>query len=76
MDEREKNKLIELTSKAVSINEKLLADQKRFIDAIMSQEDTVALEETNEKLNELCRIEHLFLSATKSLLQRINNNHI
>lgn len=73
MNETERNKLIELTSKAVSVNEKLLSDEKKFIEAVSANSDHVVLEEMNEQLNELCSKEHLLLAASKSLLQIINS---
>ncbi len=72
MQESERNKLIELTKRAVSVNEKLLAEEKHFIEAVTDNTNSFLLEELNENLAELCRKEHLYLSATKSLLQIIN----
>lgn len=72
MQQNERNKLIELTEKAIKVNEKLLADERKFLAAIDSSKDPGYLEQENEMLSELCRKEHLYLSATKSLLQIIN----
>lgn len=69
MQEREQNKLIELARKAVSINEELLGDEKRFIEAVSSNQNFSSVVE----INDLCSREHLCLAATKSLLQIINN---
>ena len=72
METIERDKLIELTKKAISINEQLLCDEKKFLTAISSQQDTISLQEMNESLNNLCGKEHLYLAAAKSLLQMIN----
>jgi DNA-binding MarR family transcriptional regulator len=72
MQENERNKLVELTKKAVTINEELLANEKKFIEEVSSGGKDSSLEELNEKLNELCSKELLYLAATKSLLQIIN----
>jgi hypothetical protein len=74
MNENERIKLIELTSKAVAINEELLADEKEFI-AIAgdSSVDVGSLREMNDPLNELCSKELLLLAASKSLLQITTN---
>jgi hypothetical protein len=69
MQETERNKLIELTSRAVSVNEELLADEKKFIATISTSSDVSTLHAMNEHLNELCSKEHLLLSASRSLLQ-------
>lgn len=72
MNEKERSKLIELTERAAVINEKLLSDEKVFIEAVAADNDPSSLQEMNEKLNDLCTKEHLYLSATKSLLQMMN----
>jgi hypothetical protein len=71
MQKSERNKLIELTERALTINEELLADEKKFIKAVSSGEDLSSIKELNEKLNQLCRKEHMYLAATKSLIKTI-----
>jgi len=73
MHKNERSKLIELTSRAVAVNEELLGDEKKFIAAIDSSSDVLYLLEMNEHLNELCSKEHLLLAASKSLLQIMSN---
>ncbi len=72
MQENERLKLIELTERAVKINEKLLLDEKNFIEAVSADTDFTSLEKANDALSELSRKEYLYLSAAKSLLQNIN----
>lgn len=72
MKETERDRLIELTKRAISINEKLLAKEKYFVEAINSDTNPLLLKELSETLAELSRKELLYLSATKSLLQIIN----
>ena len=72
MNEDERNKLIELTSRAVSVNEKLLSNEKEFIAAVSATSDLTSLEAMNDRLNVLCCEEHLLLAASRSLLQIMN----
>lgn len=74
MKNYERDKLINLTERAVAINEKLLANEKEFIKALADNKDITSLEDMNENLNEMCRKEYLYLSAAKSLLQIIKKD--
>lgn len=68
MKEMERSKLIDLTERAVRVNEKLLSDEKKFIEAVAAGEESGLLQELNQKLNELCRKEYLYLGAAKNVL--------
>jgi hypothetical protein len=72
MQEKERIKLIELTRIALDINKELLAYEKRFIEAVSSNQKHSLLEELNEEINGLCRKERLYLGATKSLLKMMS----
>lgn len=74
MKNYERDKLINLTERAVAINEKLLANEKEFIKALADNKDVTSLKDMNENLNEMCRKEYLYLSAAKSLLQIIKKD--
>jgi hypothetical protein len=74
MDVNERNRLIELTTRAVSVNERLLTEEKRLIAAAASAEDLHTLIELIKKLAALCRTEHLYIDAAKSLLTSITSN--
>ena len=72
MQESERNKLIEIIEKAITINGKLLDNEKKFIEDLYSDKDSNFLEQSNEILNELSRKESLYLGAAKHFLQKIN----
>jgi hypothetical protein len=71
LDSIKKNKLIELTSKAVSINEQILEEEKNFIDAVEQHLEMRFLTRISDKINNLLRKEVLFVGATNSLLKRL-----
>jgi site-specific recombinase XerD len=72
MNNGERARLVELTSKAVEVNERLLAEEKKFIDAASGSSDVIFLKQMNAKLTSLIRIERLYLQATKVLLRRMD----
>jgi hypothetical protein len=72
MDQRQKDKIIEIVEKAISVNEKLLDEEKAFIRDLFADKDATLLEHTNEILSELSRKESLYLGASKSILKKIN----
>jgi hypothetical protein len=72
MHENEKSKVIELTQKAIVINEKLLTDEKSFVDDASKSFDTKDLKEKNENLKNLARKENLYLDAAQSLLKKLS----
>ena len=72
MNENERDKLVDLTSKAIEVNKELLADEQRFIVAVPTASES-SLHEMNEHSNDLCSQEHLLLAASKSLLQMVTN---
>ena len=63
-------KLIELTSKAVSINEKLLKEEKDFMAAVELDQEMWLLEKMSDDINLLIRKEHLFVGAIKMILNK------
>jgi hypothetical protein len=73
MDENIKSKVIQLTERAIVINEKLLRDEKDFIKEASTSLDVDALKEKNEDLTNLARKENLYLGAVKSKLQEIKD---
>jgi hypothetical protein len=71
-------KLVELASKAVSINEELLKKEREFIDAVEENKEISLLEKWTERINYLVRKEHLFLGALKRSVEKIkgiSNSH-
>jgi hypothetical protein len=73
VEANERDKLIELISNAVAVNEKLLAQEKNFISAVAGSVDTSSLQQMNEELSDLCNKERLLLAASESLLQIMSN---
>jgi hypothetical protein len=73
VEANERDKLIELISNAVAVNEKLLAEEKNFISAVAGSVDTSSLQQMNEELSDLCNKERLLLAASESLLQIMSN---
>lgn len=71
MELSERNKIRELTSKAVSINIVLLEEERRLIDALTRNERAELLKEIADKISVLIRKEHLLIGATKKHLQKI-----
>jgi hypothetical protein len=69
MNESERNRMMELVSRAISVNEQLLDHEKRFMDAVSTSADLSSLQELSDHLNELCSKELRFLAASKSLLK-------
>ena len=72
MHKHDRDKLLALTKRAIEINEELLSDEKEFIKVVIAGGTPSSLASMNEKLNLLCRKEHLYLSAAKFLLGEIN----
>ncbi|GEO11541.1 hypothetical protein SAE01_40370 [Segetibacter aerophilus] len=70
MQDKERTKLIELTRIAIDINKELLANEKKFVEAVSSNQSRSYLKDLNEKIHWLCRKERLYLGAVKSLLNR------
>jgi hypothetical protein len=64
-----KDKLIELASKAASVNTKLLAEERKFIEAVAQHADIVALKKLSDSIKELNRKETLFIGATIMVLK-------
>jgi hypothetical protein len=67
-------KLVELASKAVSINEELLKEEREFINAVKEDKEITALERMSERINLLVRKEHLFLGAVQLLIKKISRS--
>jgi hypothetical protein len=66
----EKNdKLIELASKAVAVNSKLLAEENKFIEAVAQHADMFVLKKLSDNIKELNRKETLFIGATIRVLK-------
>jgi hypothetical protein len=63
-------KLMELASKAVGINKRLLREEKDFIAAMELNEDQSVLEKMSNEINLLIRKEHLFVGAIRMALQK------
>lgn len=68
MQINERARLLKLTTRAISINKELLAEERKFADFALLSTDIPFLSQMNEKLNDLVK-EHLYLAAAKSLLQ-------
>ena len=69
LDPEKNQKLLDLTTRAVSINEELLKEEKRFIDAVSQNVDLNVLKEMHWKINLLMRKEVLFNGAAYRVLQ-------
>ncbi|GEO09503.1 hypothetical protein SAE01_19990 [Segetibacter aerophilus] len=69
MQQKERVKLAELTRIAIYINKELLANEKKFLEAVSSNQSRLYLQDLNEKINYRCRKERLYLGAAKSLLR-------
>lgn len=69
MQINERARLLKLTTRAISINKELLAEERKFADFALLSTDIPFLSQMNEKLNDLVAKEHLYLAAAKSLLQ-------
>jgi len=69
LDPEKNQKLLDLTTRAVSINEELLKEEKRFIDAVSQNVDLNVLKEMHWKINLLMRKEVLFNGAAQRMLQ-------
>jgi hypothetical protein len=72
MQERQRDKLREIIERAITVNGKLLEDEKAFLQSLASEKDTNLLEHSAEILNGLIRKEALYLSLAESILQKIN----
>ncbi|MCW3109095.1 MAG: hypothetical protein JWQ09_3601 [Segetibacter sp.] len=70
LDEQKLNKLKELTKRAVSINEELLDEEKKFIDALSDYSDVTCLKDSSNKINLLMRKEVLYNQAARMLLNK------
>jgi hypothetical protein len=64
-------KLVELASKATSVNKELLRQEKEFIKAVNEGKEITMLEKINENIKLLIRKENLFLGALQRLLQKM-----
>jgi hypothetical protein len=70
LDPEKNQKLLDLTTRAVSINEELLKAEKRFIDAVSRNVELNVLKEMHRKINLLMRKEVLYNGAAESILRR------
>jgi hypothetical protein len=72
MSASEKNeKLVELVSKATSVNKELLKQEEEFIHAVKQGKEISLLEKIQENITLLIRKEQLFIEAMKMFLQKI-----
>lgn len=60
-----------MTSRAITINEQLLQEERKFLIVASASEDEQELQQMNDMLNHLARKEGLYLSAVASLLKII-----
>ena len=74
MSALENKKLVELTSKAVSINEELLKEEREFIAAANENKEITILEKMSRRINILVRKEHLFLGAVGMFIEKIKSS--
>jgi hypothetical protein len=72
LDPEKNQKLVELTTRAVSISEELLKEEKQFIDALSRNVDLNILEETSRKISLLLRKEILYNGAARCLLLNLS----
>jgi hypothetical protein len=72
LDHDKDKKLMELASKAVSINKQLLQEEEEFISAVEQRKEVSLLEKMPDNINLLIRKEHLFLGALKRQLQKLS----
>jgi hypothetical protein len=70
LDPEKNQKLLDLTTRAVSINEELLKAEKRFIDAVSRNVELNVLKEMHRKINLLMRKEVLYNGAAESILRQ------
>jgi hypothetical protein len=70
LDNEKNQKLLELTNRAVCINEELLEEEKRFIEALSQRREVSILKEISKKISLLMRKEVLYNGAAISLLQK------
>jgi hypothetical protein len=70
----ERGRLMELTSKAISINRELLKEEKCLLEAAEYLEP-LPLKGVSDKINELIVNEHLHVAAIKSLLQIVTKGN-
>jgi len=66
----ENTRLIELTSRAASINKELLKEEEELITAIKENSETGRLERISDKINSLIRKENLFVGALSAVLKK------
>jgi hypothetical protein len=71
LDPEKNQKLVELTTRAVSINEELLKEEKRFIDAVSRNVELNVLKEMHGKINLLMRKEVLYNGAAATILRQV-----
>ena len=64
-------KLVELASKATSVNKELLKQEKEFIKAVNQGKEITLLEKINDNIKLIIRKEQLFLGALQRLLQKM-----
>jgi hypothetical protein len=72
--ELKNKKLIELASKAVSVNKALLEEEKEFIDAVERDQEMSLLEKKSDQINLLLRKENLFVGAIQMFLKSKRRN--
>lgn len=70
MEEQKINKLVDLTKRAISINENLLAEEKKFVEALTEPKDIDYLKASSDTILLLIRKESLFNQAAKMVLEK------
>lgn len=69
LEEKEISKLIELTKRAISINEKLLEEEKKFVEYLSQHPDISELQSTTDLIATLVRKEVLYSQVAKRLIE-------
>ena len=70
LDYDKSKKLVELTSKAISINEQLLLEEKKFVEAVSQRKDERFLRRISNKIKSLIR-KGCFLELLEACCKRI-----
>lgn len=70
IEEQKINKLVDLTQRAISINENLLAEERKFVEALSERKDIDYLKASSDTIHLLMRKESLFNQAAKMVLEK------
>ena len=62
------DRLKELTSRAISVNRKLLSEEERFVEAVSGRQETEVIKAINDEIVELNRTETLYIQAVTNIL--------